>query len=378
MIPTSYKIDGPDSAPPLVLLNSLGSTMDMWRYQLPFLTQRFKVIRVDTRGHTRDTKPPSGPYSIQELGSDIVDLIKHLDLNMVSLCGLSLGGMIAMNIAANQPNLVDKLIVSSSSSYLPPLQGWQERAHTVRTSGTASIAEALIKRWFSEAFIASHPQEVSSVIQMIESIPDEGYAWCAEAIGHMDQRHLLAKITAPTLLVGGSMDPVTPPSMIFETHSAIKSSSLTIVPDASHLLNIEKPDQFNQVVSNFLLDSQTSRGSRIRRSVLGDKHVDRSIATANSFDQDFKDFITGYAWGEVWSRPGLDLKMRSAITIAALTALGREKELYLHIKGALRNGITEAELSEILIHVAIYAGVPASNSAFEIASKVLSEDPATW
>ncbi|EQD55999.1 3-oxoadipate enol-lactone hydrolase, partial [mine drainage metagenome] len=107
MIPTSYKIDGPDSAPPLVLLNSLGSTMDMWRYQLPFLTQRFKVIRVDTRGHTRDTKPPSGPYSIQELGSDIVDLIKHLDLNMVSLCGLSLGGMIAMNIAANQPNLVD-------------------------------------------------------------------------------------------------------------------------------------------------------------------------------------------------------------------------------------------------------------------------------
>jgi len=114
-------------------------------------------------------------------------------------------------------------------------------------------------------------------------------------------------------------------------------------------------------------------GMKVRREVLGDEHVDRAIARTTPFTADFQDFITRYAWGEIWSRPGLDRKTRSAITITALVALGRDEELALHIRAALRNGVTEDELKEVLLQSAVYCGVPAANSAFAIAQRVLEE-----
>jgi 4-carboxymuconolactone decarboxylase len=112
---------------------------------------------------------------------------------------------------------------------------------------------------------------------------------------------------------------------------------------------------------------------RVRREVLGDEHVDRAVESTTDFTRDFQDLITRYAWGEIWTRPGLDLKTRSCITIAALVALGRDHELELHLRAALRNGVTPDEIKEVLLHSAIYAGVPAANSAFAIAQRVLDE-----
>jgi 4-carboxymuconolactone decarboxylase len=117
-------------------------------------------------------------------------------------------------------------------------------------------------------------------------------------------------------------------------------------------------------------------GMRIRREVLGDAHVDRALAAATPLTAEFQEFITRYAWGAVWSREGLDRRMRSAVTLATLTALGREHELVLHLRGALRNGVTREEIAEILLHTAVYAGVPAANRALAIAQSVLDEEDA--
>ena len=116
-------------------------------------------------------------------------------------------------------------------------------------------------------------------------------------------------------------------------------------------------------------------GMRVRREVLGDEHVDRAIENETDFTRDFQDLITRYAWGEIWTRPGLDRKTRSCITLAALVALGREHELELHVRAALRNGLTPDKIKEVLLQCAIYCGVPAANSAFAVAQRVLDEAP---
>jgi 3-oxoadipate enol-lactonase/4-carboxymuconolactone decarboxylase len=122
------------------------------------------------------------------------------------------------------------------------------------------------------------------------------------------------------------------------------------------------------------MTEKRDRSMKIRREVLGDDHVDRAIAATTPFTADFQDLITRYAWGEIWTRPGLDRRTRSAITLTALVALGRDEELKLHLRAALRNGLTEDEIKEVLLQSAIYCGVPAANSAFAIAQRVLEED----
>jgi 4-carboxymuconolactone decarboxylase len=123
-------------------------------------------------------------------------------------------------------------------------------------------------------------------------------------------------------------------------------------------------------------DSTHERGMRVRREVLGDDHVDAAVARTTGFTADFQDFITRYAWGEIWTRPGLDRRTRSCITLTALVALGRLDELEIHVRAALRNGLSEDEIGEVLLHSAIYCGVPAANAAFAVAQRVLADPPA--
>jgi 4-carboxymuconolactone decarboxylase len=121
-------------------------------------------------------------------------------------------------------------------------------------------------------------------------------------------------------------------------------------------------------------DEASDRGMRIRREVLGDEHVDRAVKDTTEHTADFQDFITRYAWGEIWTRPGLDVRTRSCITLTALVALGRFDELALHIRGARRNGLSTKEIGEVLLQTAVYCGVPAANSAFQVFQRVLDED----
>jgi 3-oxoadipate enol-lactonase/4-carboxymuconolactone decarboxylase len=370
MIPT-YRIDGPAGAPVLVLANSLGTTMSMWDAQMPALAARMRVVRYEHRGHGGGPAPVPGPYSIAELGGDLVDLLDHLGVERASICGLSLGGMVALWVGANRPERVERLVLACTSARLGPPEGWYERAATVRRDGTGVLVEATTGRWFTPAWRTAHPEVADQVAAMLGAADPEGYAGCCEAIAAMDQRPALAGVTAPTLVLAGAGDPVTSPSMGLELQAGIPGAALTVLASAAHLANIEQPEAFTAAVVDHLCGPAAARGDRVRRAVLGDAHVERSATTTTAFNAAFVDFITRYAWGEIWTRPGLDRRTRSCVTVALLAGLGRLEELPLHVRGARRNGLSDEEIAEVLLHTAIYAGVPASNAAFAAARGVL-------
>jgi 3-oxoadipate enol-lactonase/4-carboxymuconolactone decarboxylase len=368
-----HTFDGPEDAPVLLLSNSLGTTIDMWQAQVPVLSQYFRVLRYEHRGHGGTHALP-GPYTIDGLGSDVVELLDLLGIERVAMCGLSLGGMVAMWMAARHPDRIDSLVLASTAPYLPTPEFWNERAATVRASGTGVLLETLLARWFAPGFVDDHPDAVASVSAMLASAESEGYAWCCEAIGSMDLRPVLTRITAPTLVVVGAADPVTPPAGALELHDAIAGSTLVVLPHAAHLANLEQPDRFTKLVLEHAAGTPVERGRRVRREVLGAAHVERSAAGATSIDAPFIDLITRYAWGEIWTRPGLDRPTRSCLTIAMLVALGRFDELELHLAAARRNGVTLAQITEVLLQTAVYCGVPAANSAFAVARRVLGPE----
>jgi len=377
----AHRLDGPSDAPVLVLSNSLGSTWRMWDGQLSALTEHFRVLRYEHRGHG-GSEVADGPYAIADIGRDLLGLLDELGIARVSLAGLSLGGMTGMWLAAHEPSRVDRLALLCTSALFGPPTMWQERAELVRAKGTEAIVEGGLRRWLTEDFIAAEPATAQLCRQMMTQTSDEGYAGCCEAIAAMDLRPDLAAITAPTLVIAGADDPATPPSHAEVIAAGIRGADLHVVPHAAHLATIEQP----AVITGLLLRhfrperatatndrDRCEAGMATRREVLGAAHVDRAVAATTEFTADFQDFITRYAWGEVWNRDGIDRRTRSCITLAVLTALRAEGELGMHVKAALRNGLTPAEISEVLLHTAIYAGVPAANSAFGIAREAIAE-----
>ena len=379
-----HQVDGPPGAPLVVLGNSLGTTGDMWAPQMPSLLQRFRVVRYEHRGHGGTTAPP-GPFSIADLGGDLVELLDHLGEQRASLCGLSLGGMVAMWVAAHHPARVDRLVLACTAAHLPPASAWDERAAVVRGSavvpgagmvrdaGTGVVLDTVIARYFTAGFLSRRPDARASVAVMLAAAEPEGYAGCCEAIGAMDLRPDLERIAAPTLVIAGALDPVVTPPMAVDLAQAITGAGLLVIPSAAHLANIEQPEAFTTAAVDHLAGTAGERGRRTRRAVLGDAHVERSAAAATPFTEPFVDLITRYAWGEIWTRPGLDGATRSCITLAMLVALGRFDELDLHVRGAVRNGLSHDQIGEVLLQTAVYCGVPAANTAFAVARRALEE-----
>jgi 3-oxoadipate enol-lactonase len=246
-----YELTGPEDAPVVVLANSLGTTSAMWDPQVAALRERFRVLRYDHRGHGASEVPP-GPYTLDDLGQDVLGLIDDLGLGRVLFCGLSLGGMVGMWLASRAPERVQRLVVCCSSARIEPASLWTDRAAKVRANGTASIAEQIVARWFTPAFGARAPEVVARAVAMLAATPDEGYAGCCEAIAAMDLRERLSAITAPTLVVAGAEDPATPLAHAEGLAAGIPEARLAVV-DASHLANIEQPEP----VTRLLLDHLT-------------------------------------------------------------------------------------------------------------------------
>ncbi|MGI8754103.1 MAG: 3-oxoadipate enol-lactonase [Acidimicrobiales bacterium] len=373
MIPSSYRLEGPPGAPLLLLSNSLGTTTEMWVPQMPALTARFRVLRYEQRGHGGTPAPP-GPYRIEELGTDVIDLLDHLGEPRASVLGLSLGGMVALWVAANHPERVDRLALTCTAAHMPPAEGWTDRAAHVRANGVLSLYEATLARWFVPGFTDEHPDAADTVHAMLGATDAEGYAGCCEAIGAMDQRPSLASVTAPTLVIAGADDPATPPAVGLELASGIAGASLLVLANASHLANIASPERYTAaVVDHVTGGTSVERGERTRRQVLGDDHVNRSATPADAFGAPFTELLNRYAWGDIWTRPGLDRPTRSAITVAMLAALGRSDELALHVRAARRNGLSTEQIREILLQTAIYCGVPAARAAFAVATDTLAQ-----
>jgi 3-oxoadipate enol-lactonase len=243
--------DGPADAPVLVLAGSLGSTTEMWRPQLPALTARFRVVRIDLRGHG-GSPATGGPYRMDELADDVCALLDRLDLRRVHWCGLSLGAMVGMYLASEAPERIDRLALCCTSAHFPDPSVWQERIISVDALGTAGIATVVVARWFTPHWAAEHPEVVAEAEAMVASTSDEGYSGCCAALAAWDHRDRLPAITAPTLVVAGADDLATP----VEPHAAtiaagIPRARLEIVP-GGHLATIESADVVNALLVDHL------------------------------------------------------------------------------------------------------------------------------
>ena len=234
-------VTGRPDGPAVVLSNSLGSTHRMWDSQVAALEERFRVVRYDTRGHG-DSPVPPGPYSIDELADDVIALLDRFDIERAHLVGLSFGGMTMMRVAARNPERVDRLALLCTAAYLPPAQGWTDRAALVRADGTSAVAAAVVQRWFTPGYLAANTEARQQFEAMVAATPAEGYAACCEAISAMDQRSDLSSIIAPTLAIAGADDPATPPDLLRDIVDAVPNGRLLVVPDSAHLANAEQVD----------------------------------------------------------------------------------------------------------------------------------------
>ena len=247
-----HRFDGPDDAPVVMLSNSLGVALEMWDDQLPALTEHFRVLRYDQRGHGRTPAPP-GPYAIADLGRDALALLDGLGLERVAFGGCSLGGMTGMWLAINAPERIDRLALCCTSAYLPPREMWVERAATVREHGMEPIVEgaagALVHPGAGRAPTrgAWRPPR-----RMLLAVDPEGYAGCCEAIADHDLRDSLGRIEAPTLIIAGAEDPATPPDHARVIEAGIDGARLVVLDDARHLANVERPDEVNRELLDHL------------------------------------------------------------------------------------------------------------------------------
>jgi 3-oxoadipate enol-lactonase len=239
-----HRLDGPRGAPPLTLCNSLGTTLEMWDPQVPELTAQFQLVRYDRRGHGRSPVPP-GPYSLEALGRDVLDLLDHLGIERTSFCGLSIGGMVGMWLASEAPERIDRLILCSAAPSLPPREQWLERATTVRAEGVSAIADAALDRWFTP--LAPDLLRESFRTMLVET-PAEGYAGCCEALADVDLSDRLDSIEAPTLVVSGEGDPVAPPETGKLLAASIPGARHVTIAGARHISNAEQPSTFTQHV----------------------------------------------------------------------------------------------------------------------------------
>ena len=247
-------LDGPPGAPVVVLGNSLGTTRELWAPQAGVLGGRFRLLRYEHRGHGGSPAPP-GPYDIAGLAADVLRLLDDFGIAAASYCGISLGGMIGMWLAANAPERIGALGLCCTSAYLPPAQMWEERAASVRATGMASISPQVVGRWFTSAFAERDPATVAGFVTMVEGVNPQGYAGCCEAIAAMDLRSSLGRISAPVLVIAGAEDPATPPWHGARIASAVGRSRLRVIRGAAHLANISHPGEVTAALMAHLTSS---------------------------------------------------------------------------------------------------------------------------
>jgi 3-oxoadipate enol-lactonase len=249
----NYELGGVEGAPVIVFTGSLGTDLTMWRPQSDRLGARFRMLRYDVRGHGRSAVPP-GPYSIADLGSDLVALLDRLGIERAALCGLSIGGMISMWVAARHPERVERLVLCCTSALLGPASAWHERVAAVRAGGIESIADAVLARWFTPAFASEHPEVIQRMRAQLIATPAEGYIGCCEAIAAMDLTGDLPSIAAPTLVLAGEQDQATPPEHGRRIADLIPGARFQTLSPAAHIATVERPDVTTATILRFLTD----------------------------------------------------------------------------------------------------------------------------
>jgi 3-oxoadipate enol-lactonase/4-carboxymuconolactone decarboxylase len=379
-----HRTDGPRDGVPLILGPSLGTSLAVWEPQLAGLTVRHRVLRFDLPGHGGSRALPAPPGGVAGMAELVLRLADAAGWERFRYAGISFGGAIGLQLAARHPDRVASLAVLCSSAHFGDPAAWRQRAATVADRGTEALVPSRPGTWFAPGFELT--PRGAALVADLRATDDAGYAACCLALADFELRaEDLAGISAPTLVVAGRDDPATPPAHARELADAIPDAGLTEIAHAAHLANVERPEPVLAALLGHLTgsgppdvqptddDARRRAGTAVRRAVLGARHVDRAQAGGTAFTAPFQDLITRYAWGEIWTRPGLSRHTRSCVTLTALVAGGHLGELALHVRAALRNGLTPEEISEVLLQTAVYCGVPAANAAFAVADRVLKE-----
>jgi len=372
-----YRLEGRAGLPVLVMSHSIGVDHSMWAPQMPDLLANFQVLRYDTRGHGA-SEAPKGECAMEMLGRDVLAVADALDIDKFAFCGLSLGGAIGQWLAIHAGTRLSALILANTSAQFGPRSNWEARIKMVSEGGMEAIIDLAMQRFFSPETLARGDANADSIKALILGTDPDGYIGCCAALREVDNRGSLGQIDVPTLVIVGDKDVSTP----WEGHGEILAREIpnakTVRLPSPHLSNIERPRSFSNAILEFLvaLEAPTDpleAGFAVRRAMLGDAHVDRAIANTTEFNREFQELITRYAWGSVWTRPGLDRRTRRLLVLAMMASLGRWEEFAMHVRAGLEHELEPCDLRELLLQTAIYAGVPAANTGFHVASEQMDK-----
>lgn len=248
--PIHVEIAGPETAPVLMLSNSLGTDIRMWEPQVAAFTRHFRLIRYDRRGHGQ-SGAPNGPYTMERLGRDVLAVLDALGVKTINWCGLSMGGMVGQWLGANAPERIDKLILTNTNYYYADKQPWYDRIKFAREKGLGAMAQPMMERWFTKGFRERSPQTIAWMIEMFTATPLEGFIGCAEAVRDMDHRDILGRIKAPTLVMAGANDTATPVAGHQYICDHIPGAKMKVI-EAPHIANVEAPQAYSEAVLDFV------------------------------------------------------------------------------------------------------------------------------
>jgi len=374
----AYRLMGSEVNPLIVLAHPLGMSQAVWDDVIPALLPRYRVLTWDLPGHGASQAVNGEHIAPADLAAEALALVDLAGAQRFHFAGTSIGGVVGQQLIAEHADRLLSATLTNTGAVIGNPDLWNTRAGRVRQEGLAAMAEEIVPRWFSPAtFEASPALKAGWCVQMGRG-DDESYAQLCEMLGRDTFTGKLSGKRAKVQLFGGSEDVATPPAVLDALSAELGGVPLEVFDGVGHVPSVEAPALFSQkllaVLATDLGDVANqgvaySTGLETRKQVLGDEHVARSTANANTLDAPFQQMITRLAWGELWSNNDLTRRERSMITTGILAALGRE-ELTLHLKTAKRVGLTEAELRQVLMHVAIYGGVPAANHAFALAKEL--------
>ncbi len=379
-----------EQLPLLVLGPSLGtSAATLWTAcARAGLTEVFDVLAWDLPGHGYNHGVPEEPFTVADLAAGVLRVVEDVLEKRGELGGAfayagdSVGGAVGLQLLLDHPDRVDSAVLLCTGARIGEPAMWEGRIGQVSVSGTSVMVAGSAERWFAPGFLERSPEAGSALLHALAEADDRGYALVCQALAQFDVRDRLGEVTAPVLAVAGVHDVATPPERLRELADGVRDGRYVELADTAHLAPAEQPERVAALVRQHVLgeeppqevdSSRYDAGMAVRREVLGDAHVDRAVAATTGFTADFQRFITETAWGGVWTRPGLDRRSRSMITLTALIARGHHEELAMHVRAALTNGLTVAEIGEVILQSAVYCGVPDANSAFRVAQQVLTD-----
>lgn len=251
-----YRLDGDPNGPPLLLLHSLGTDLRLWDDLIPHMKPAPRVLRFDLRGHGL-SPDPAGDLTLADFSSDAVALLDHFGIANATVLGLSIGGLIALDLALRHPARVNALILSDTAAKIGTPELWQTRMDTLRTHGMAHLADTILPRWFAPDFATRHPTEYQGARTLFIRNSVQGYTAACAALRDSDLRSAIHQITAPTLVLCGTEDSATPPAVVQELANALPNARFALIPDAGHTPPVEQPERMGEAIQAFLSQLNT-------------------------------------------------------------------------------------------------------------------------